>query len=549
MKLLTKPKGRALPLILAAAVMLSTSPMLIGCSRGEDQPAAAPSAEPSVAPAAPPAAPPSPAAEVEPGPPPGAATADELEQLVSPIALYPDPLVAQILAGSTYPMQVVEADRWLKQNPNLTGDALAQQVNQQPWDPSIKSLTQFPSVLDTMNTSLSWTSSLGEAYYNQPADVMNAIQVMRNRALAAGTLKSTPQQTVQVQPAPPATEGGGQPSVTQTVIVQPAQPNTVYVPQYNPTSAYGAPVAAPAGYSGSDLLLTGVLSFGAGILLGSLINDGHNNWNCGWYGGGGSSVKYNNNVYVTNNNVYPGRPPGYRPPYNGGGGYPGGGYPGRPGYPANPGYRPPYNGGGGNKPYPGNPGGRPPYNGGGNPGGRPPYIGGGNNPNQRPTTLPATRPYDKKTARPENPNFEKPNFPKPGTLPNNGGEGRPNKGEGQKNRPGNQPGNPGKPANPGNATRPAAPKPADRSADPARGFAKDKSSTGGRNGALGGYEPGGNTRASSERGQASFKGNNDGGGRGNGGGGGGGGNRGGGGGGGGNRGGGGGGGKGGRKNK
>ncbi len=199
MKLLTKPKGRALPLILAAAVLLSTSPMLTGCSRGEDQPAAAPSAEPSVAPAPPPAAPPSPAAEVEPGPPPGAATADELEQLVSPIALYPDPLVAQILAGSTYPMQVVEADRWLKQNPNLTGDALAQQVNQQPWDPSIKSLTQFPSVLDTMNTSLSWTSSLGEAYYNQPADVMNAIQVMRNRALAAGTLKSTPQQTVQVR--------------------------------------------------------------------------------------------------------------------------------------------------------------------------------------------------------------------------------------------------------------------------------------------------------------------------------------------------------------
>ncbi len=200
----------------------------------------------------------------------------------------------------------------------------------------------------------------------------------------------------------------------------------------------------------------------------------------------------------------------------------------------------------GGKPYPGNPGGRPPYNGGGNPGGRPPYNGGGNNPNQRPSTLPATRPYDKKTARPENPNFEKPNFPKPGTLPNNGGGGRPNKGEGQKNRPGNQPGNPAKPANPGNATRPASPKPADRSADPARGYAKDKSSTGGRNGALGGYEPGGNTRASSERGQASFKGNNGGGGRGNGGGGGG--NR-GGGGGGGNRGGGGGGGKGRGKNK
>ena len=250
-----------------------------------------------------------------------------MQELVSPIALYPDVLVAQILAGSTYPTQVVEADRWLKQNSNLTGDALAAQVNQQPWDPSIKSLTQFPSVLDTMNNSLGWTSALGEAYYNQPGDVMNAIQVMRNKAVAAGTLKSTSQQTVETQPAPPAEQGATQPSVTQTVIIQPAQPNTVYVPQYNPTSAYGAPVAAPAGYTGSDLLLTGVLSFGAGILLGSLINNGNNNWGCNWYGGDdgnyySSSVKYNNNVYITNNNNYPGRYP------NGGNGYPGYGKPG-----------------------------------------------------------------------------------------------------------------------------------------------------------------------------------------------------------------------------
>ena len=107
--------------------------------------------------------------------------------MVSPIALYPDVLVAQILAGSTYPNQVVEAARWIKENPKLTGDALAAQVNQQPWDPSIKSLTQFPTVLQTMNDNLSWTSALGEAYYNQPSDVMNAIQVLRNRAKAAGT--------------------------------------------------------------------------------------------------------------------------------------------------------------------------------------------------------------------------------------------------------------------------------------------------------------------------------------------------------------------------
>ena len=277
MKLLSRPEGRSLPLILAVAVLVSTSPMVTGCSRGDDQPAAAPSSQASAsveatpAPAAPP-----PAAAAEPGPPPGAATAQELQELVSPIALYPDVLVAQILAGSTYPTQVVEADRWLKQNPNLSGDQLASQVNQQAWDPSIKSLTQFPSVLQTMNDSLAWTSALGEAYYNQPADVMNAIQVLRNMAVNAGTLKSTDQQKVEVQPTPPAAQGGAQPAVTQTVIIQPAQPNTVYVPQYNPTSAYGAPVPPPPGYTGSDLLLTGVLSFGAGILLGSLINNGNN---------------------------------------------------------------------------------------------------------------------------------------------------------------------------------------------------------------------------------------------------------------------------------
>jgi hypothetical protein len=455
-------------LILVAAVLISTSPMVTGCSRGDDQPAAASSsaAQPSVAASAAPTAP-VPAAVVEPGPPPGAATAQELQELVSPIALYPDVLVAQILAGSTYPTQVVEADRWLKQNPNLTGDQLAAQVNPQPWDPSIKSLTQFPTVLQTMNDSLAWTSALGEAYYNQPADVMNAIQVLRNMAVNAGTLKSTEQQRVEVQPAPPAAQGGGQPSIQQTVIIQPAQPNTVYVPQYNPTSAYGAPVQAPPGYSGSDLLLTGVLSFGAGILLGSLINNGHNNWGCGWYGYGGgghsSSVKYNNNIYVTNNNVYPGRPPAYRPPNAG---YPSPGNPPRP------------------VPYPSA---KPPVNGG----------GGYNRPDNG--AIPATRPYNPATARPANPNFAKPNFPKASTLPSNPAGSNLSRKDVGTNRP-NQP------SNPVASNRPAT-MPANRAADPARGFANDKGSTGGRNSALGGYEPGGNARASSDRGQASFKGN------------------------------------------
>ena len=119
-----------------------------------------------------------------------------MQQLVAPIALYPDSLVAQILAASTFPEQVVEADRWVQEHQDLKGDALGQAVDQQPWDPSVKALTAFPSVLGNMDKNLSWTSSLGDAYYNQQQDVMDAVQVMRQRAQGAGDLKTTPQQVV-----------------------------------------------------------------------------------------------------------------------------------------------------------------------------------------------------------------------------------------------------------------------------------------------------------------------------------------------------------------
>src|SRR5262249_31953293 len=144
--------------------------------------------------------------------------------------------VAQILAGSTYPTQVVEADRWLKQNPNLKGDQLAAEVDKQPWDPSIKGLTQFPSVLDNMNKNLSWTSALGDAYFNDQQAVMNAIQVMRKKAQDAGNLKSTSQQTVTTE--------------KQTIIIEPANPQVVYVPTYSPAVVYGSPVPVYPGYSG-----------------------------------------------------------------------------------------------------------------------------------------------------------------------------------------------------------------------------------------------------------------------------------------------------------
>src|SRR5215472_9165822 len=167
---------------------------------------------------------------------------DELYQLVAPIALFPDNLVAQVLAASTYPDQVSSANTWLKQNANLKGNDLMKAADKQPWDVSVKALTQFPDVLNQMASNLSWTSALGDAYFNIPQDVMNSIQVMRQRASQAGNLKSGSQQTVTTEPAQPqpqpASDQQAQPTVVQappqTIVIQPAQPDVVYVPSYNP---------------------------------------------------------------------------------------------------------------------------------------------------------------------------------------------------------------------------------------------------------------------------------------------------------------------------
>jgi hypothetical protein len=169
-------------------------------------------------------------AQAAPSPSYNQQTADQLQQLVAPIALYPDSLVAQILAASTFPEQLVEADRWMQAHPDLKGDALAKAVDQQPWDPSVKALTAFPSVLGNMDKNLSWTSSLGDAYYNQQENLLDAIQVMRQRAQQAGNLKTTPQETV-------ATEDS-------EISIEPSNADTVYVPQYDPWQAYGNPVDA-----------------------------------------------------------------------------------------------------------------------------------------------------------------------------------------------------------------------------------------------------------------------------------------------------------------
>jgi hypothetical protein len=200
---------------------------------------------------------------------------EELQQLLAPIALYPDALVAQILVAATFPDQVAFTEDWLQQNRNLTGSALMAAVDAQTWDPSVKALTEFPSVLDNLAKNLSWTSALGEAYHTQPAEVMSAVQVLRAKAQAAGNLKSGTQIKV-VQESP------------QVIVIQSANPQVVYVPTYNPALVYGYPYVTP-GYSTAAIVATGVLAFGAGIAIGATMSDGccgwgYSSWNVGWHG-------------------------------------------------------------------------------------------------------------------------------------------------------------------------------------------------------------------------------------------------------------------------
>lgn len=220
----------------------------------------------------PPAQEPPPAADQ---PQPSHLTPEQLQQLVAPIALYPDALIAQILAASAYPTQIVEADRFLQDNPNLKGKDLGDAVDKQDWDPSVKALTQFPSVLANMDKDLSWTSELGDANYNQQADVMNAIQYMRQKAKDAGHLQSTPQQNV-------TTQGND-------IDIQPANPDVVYVPEYDPELIYGYPVGLWPGFYPWWGVGGPYISFGVGFGIGPFFGFGWGwpHWGFHWgYGGG-----------------------------------------------------------------------------------------------------------------------------------------------------------------------------------------------------------------------------------------------------------------------
>ncbi len=233
--------------------------------------------------------------------------AEEIDQLVAPIALYPDSLLAQTLMASTYPLEVVQAARWAKEpaNAKLSGTALDTALQQQTWDPSVKSLVSFPQVLTMMNEKLDWTEKLGDAFLAQQSDVMDAVQRLRASAQAAGNLESTKEQNVIVEQAPPPPPGAPPPppTATTTIIkIEPANPQVVYVPTYNPTVVYGAwPYPAyppyyyyPPGY----VAATSMLSFGIGMAVGSAMWGG-----CNW-GWGHGDVDINVNHYNNfNSNV------------------------------------------------------------------------------------------------------------------------------------------------------------------------------------------------------------------------------------------------------
>jgi len=196
---------------------------------------------------------------------------EELEQLVAPIALYPDSLVSQVLMASTYPVEVVQADRWAKQNKSVKGDALTKILEKQPWDPSVKSLVNFPQVLSMMSEKLDWTSKLGDAFLAHQKQVMDAIQKLRGKAKSEGNLETTEEQTVVVK----------EEAQTQVIVIESSSPEVVYVPTYNPTVVYGAwPYPAyppyyyyPPGYVAG----TAALSFGLGVACGAA-------WGYAWGG-------------------------------------------------------------------------------------------------------------------------------------------------------------------------------------------------------------------------------------------------------------------------
>ena len=214
----------------------------------------------------------------------------ELDSLVAPIALYPDPLLSQTLVASTYPVELMQLQQWMGKNTGLKDQALADAVAKQPWDASIQGLAIFPDVVEMLAGNIQWTSDLGNAFLAQQPDVMAAVQRMRVKAQGTGTLKTTEQQKVEMQ----TTDTG-----EQAIVIEPADPSVVYVPSYDPAVVYGAPAYPYPTVTYPGYVAGRGLAFGTGLALGAAWNGGWG-YNCGW-GNGDVNVNYNN-TYVKNSN-------------------------------------------------------------------------------------------------------------------------------------------------------------------------------------------------------------------------------------------------------
>src|SRR5258705_1292878 len=225
-----------------------------------------------------------------------ALASSELDSLLAPIALYPDPLLAQTLAASTYPLEIIQLQQWMDRNKNLQGKALADAVAKQPWDPSVQSLVEFPDVVQRMAGNIQWTTDLGNAFLAQQSDVMDAVQSMRAKAQGTGNLKTSAQSVVKTE-----TVSSGK----QVIEIQQANPDVVYVPSYDSTVVYGAaPVEYPYyPYTYPGYMPGTALAWGAGIALGAAawVAWGGNWGNCDWNGG---NVNINNNNNFNKNNNF-----------------------------------------------------------------------------------------------------------------------------------------------------------------------------------------------------------------------------------------------------
>ena len=230
----------------------------------------------------------------QPAPAKKLSTQEELAQLLAPIALYPDELVSQILMASTYPLEVVQADRWAKSHKQSAGDVLAKELEKEPWDPSVKSLVNFPTVLASMSEKLDLTTKIGDAFLAQEGDVMATIQLLRKKAYDAGNLKTTKEQKIVVE--------------KEVIVIQPANPQVIYVPTYSPTVVYGVwayPAYPPYYYYPPPPPSYPAYSFAVGVAVG--VAWGYAWGNCNWHGGGGYGhgggvyVNHNQNININNN--------------------------------------------------------------------------------------------------------------------------------------------------------------------------------------------------------------------------------------------------------